>query len=78
AYRNGLINNIAGAVYLANQTLEPVTVFVGEEECRSVGKNRRQKGGPTDAQVLVVRLQGADGPKALLVNYACHPVVLGP
>ncbi len=77
-YLSGLINNIAGAIYQANQNLEPVSLFVGEGDCRSVGKNRRQKNGPTDSQVLVLRFQGAKGPKALLVNYACHPVVLGP
>lgn len=77
-YLSGLINNIAGAIYQANQNLEPVSLFVGEGDCRSVGKNRRQKNGPTDSQVLVLRFQGANGPKAILVNYACHPVVLGP
>lgn len=75
---SGLVNNIVGAVYQANQNLEPVSLFLGEGDCRSVGKNRRQKDGPIDPQVLVVRLQGANRPKALLVNYACHPVVLGP
>ena len=77
-YLEGLADNLAGAVYLANQNLEPVRVFLGEGVCRSVGKNRRKKEGPTDPQVLVLRLQGTKGPKALLVNYACHPVVLGP
>lgn len=77
-YLSGLINNIAGAVYQASQNLEPVSLFLGEGDCRSVGKNRRQKDGPIDPRVLVLRLQGADRPKALLINYACHPVVLGP
>lgn len=33
---------------------------------------------PVDPTVTVVRVDGADGkPLAILVNYACHPVVLG-
>jgi neutral ceramidase len=34
---------------------------------------------PVDPTVTVLRVDGADGaPLAILVNYACHPVVLGP
>ncbi len=34
---------------------------------------------PVDPTVGVIRLDGADGsPIAILVNYACHPVVFGP
>lgn len=78
AYRNHLIRNLAGAVCLANQNLEPVDLWVGESECRAVGKNRRKPGGSTDPQLLVTRWEGPAGTKALVVNYACHPVVLGP
>jgi hypothetical protein len=77
-YVEGLVNNLAGAVYLANKDLEPVRLFVGDGDCSLVGKNRRKKDGPTDSQVLVVRLEADKGTKAILVNYACHPVVLGP
>src|SRR3989442_61353 len=35
--------------------------------------------GPTDHEVKVVRIDGLDGrPIAAIVNYAAHPVVLGP
>lgn len=34
---------------------------------------------PVDPTVAVLRVDGADGtPLAILVNYACHPVILGP
>jgi|CZCA01.1.fsa_nt_gi neutral ceramidase len=80
-YLSGLAANIAGAVYTASCAMEPVEILVGEGKCSYVGKNRRRKGGPTDPQVIVLRVQRIDEPqipKALLVNYACHPVVLGP
>ncbi|HHY47470.1 MAG TPA: alkaline ceramidase, partial [Firmicutes bacterium] len=78
AYLACLIKNLAGSVFLASQALEPVRVLVGQGECGGVGKNRRKPGGPTDPEVLVLRFEGKTGIKALLVNYACHPVVLGP
>jgi neutral ceramidase len=72
-YQANLVQNLAGAVYLANQNLEPVDFWVGEGDCCTVGKNRRKPGGSTDPQLLVLRFEGAAGTKALVVNYACHP-----
>src|SRR5262245_47540427 len=38
-----------------------------------------QTGGPIDPTVGVIRVDGKQGdPIAILVNYACHPVVFGP
>ena len=34
--------------------------------------------GPLDYELGVVSLKGKNGPVALLVNFACHPVVFGP
>lgn len=43
-----------------------------------VAKNRRHPGGPVDEGVPVLRLDRMDGTTlAILVSYACHPVVLG-
>lgn len=77
-YLAGLAQSIAGAVREASQSMEPVEIFAGQGECMEVGKNRRHKGGSTDPQVTVMRIQGVDRVIALVVNYACHPVVLGP
>jgi neutral ceramidase len=77
-YLDILAKNIAGAIYSANQSLEPVQLALGLSECRTVGKNRLKDERLIDPQVLAVRFDSANGLKALLVNYACHPVVLGP
>jgi len=78
AYYNCLVMNIVAAVHGAERNLEAVRLFVGTTDCYLVGKNRRQEQDKIDPQVLVLRFQGKDGAKAILVNYACHPVVLGP
>jgi neutral ceramidase len=78
AYREALIQDLAKAVCLAAQNLETVELWVGESNCSEVGKNRRKPGGTTDPQVLTACFENATGVKALIVNYACHPVVLGP
>jgi neutral ceramidase len=77
-YRIQLVHNLAEAVAIADQNLEPVELWVGESSCPEVGKNRRKPGGSTDPQVLTARFESRAGVKALIVNYACHPVVLGP
>jgi neutral ceramidase len=78
AYRETLSQNMVKAIVLADQNLGPVELWVGESNCPEVGKNRRKPGGTTDPQVLTVCFENAAGVKAVLVNYACHPVVLGP
>ena len=43
---------------------------------RFLGKN---KAGSCDHEVIVVKLEALDGsPVATLVNYACHPTIMGP
>jgi neutral ceramidase len=78
AYREALIQNLVKAIILADQSREPVELWVGENNCSDVGKNRRKPGGTTDPQVLTACFENTAGVKAVLVNYACHPVVLGP
>jgi hypothetical protein len=77
-YMRFLVKNIAGSIYAADRQLEPVIALAGVSECTTVGKNRRHKGGSTDPAVSVLRLDHEGRPKILLVNYTCHPVVLGP
>ena len=70
--------------------LEPARVAAGRGES-DIGVNRDLRlpegravagpnpGGPADRSVGVVRLEKTGGaPLAVLVNYACHPTVLGP
>lgn len=80
----------AEAAKEAVENLQPIEVRAGRGECRIninrravtpkgerfLGKNRT---GPSDHEVLVVKLDALNGkPVATLVNYACHPTIMGP
>jgi hypothetical protein len=81
---------LAGAVRLANDSLAPARVAHDTGQA-AIGINRREvigagqtilgnnPDGPIDHSAGVLRVDGASGiPLALMVNYACHPVILGP
>jgi len=90
AYVVHLPFRIAGAVRLACDNLTPARLGQASGEA-VIGINRRQvigpgktiigenPEGPVDRQVGVLRVDTLeDKPLAVLVNYACHPVILGP
>src|SRR5699024_4527401 len=65
------------AIAEAAENREPVRLTAGYGADPQVAHNRRRAGGAVDPALPVVRLERADGrPLALLVSYACHPVVL--
>ncbi len=80
----------AGAVRIALDNLQPAAVNAGSGESY-VAVNRREVApdgrpvtganadGVIDPQVLVVRIDGADGsPLAAIVGYTMHPTTMGP
>jgi neutral ceramidase len=91
AYQEELRYQIAGVAWAALQDLQPVRFESGsgqstiainrrfarpEDDVVIVGRNWD---GVVDHEVKVVRLDTLDGdPLAAVVNYACHPIVVGP
>lgn len=80
----------ADAAREALANMQPVDVRVGRGDCR-INVNRRcvapngerflgvNPDGPCDHEVIVVKFDTPAGtPIATLVNYACHPTVMGP
>lgn len=89
AYVDNLFYLLVGLVQMAHDRLAPAVLGFGRGQTR-IGINRRltrpdgvtviapNPERPVDPEVGVVRIDHADGrPLAVLVNYACHPVVLG-
>jgi len=89
AYQEALIGKIAEAVNQAVSGSRTARVATGRGEAH-IGINRRavlrdgsirlghNHKGPVDERLYVIRVDDADGtPMALLMNYGCHPVVLG-
>lgn len=73
-----LEDGFVAAVEGALAARRPATLTLAHGADPGVAKNRRHPGGPTDPSLPVVRVTAADGaPIAVLVAYACHPVVLG-
>jgi hypothetical protein len=91
AYDALLEHHCAGAAAQALNNLHPVRIAAGSGSS-PINVNRRfqrpEDGavvcgryweGPVDSQVQVVRFDRLDGtPHAVLVNYACHPITVGP
>ncbi len=89
AYVDNLVNLLVGLVRIAHNRLVPVRLGFGRGKS-NIGVNRRltrpdgvtvidaNPQGPTDPEVGILRVDDSSGgPLAVLVNYACHPVVLG-
>ncbi len=90
-YDASLPHICAGVAWAAVRNLKPVRLAAGsgssainvnrrfprpEDGAVVVGRNWE---GPVDHEVKVVRIDGLDGsPLAAIVNYACHPITVGP
>jgi len=56
----------------------PARLETGPGADPDIARNRRRPDGPLDRSLPLLRVVGEDGAMiALMVNYACHPVVLG-
>jgi hypothetical protein len=79
----------AEAAKEALSNLRPVEMRIGRGECH-LNANRRaitptgerflgiNLNGPCDHDVIVIKLDAPTGTVATMVNYACHPTIMGP
>lgn len=87
-YLSTLPERIAGAVWQAQQCLQPVRCASGAGRCE-INVNRRLKlpsgrivvgnnwEGPADPTVRVIRFDNPEGkPAAIILHYACHPTTI--
>ncbi|HZQ55892.1 MAG TPA: neutral/alkaline non-lysosomal ceramidase N-terminal domain-containing protein [Bryobacteraceae bacterium] len=71
---------IVAAVEAAWQTRFAARIGVGTGIIEGLGVNRRSKDGkPVDPEIGIVKVDDAhEKTRAVLMNYGCHPTVLGP
>jgi hypothetical protein len=90
-YDQSLPHRIAGVAWAAMQNLKPARIAAGSGVCKIAVNRRwprptdgtvvvgRNWSGPVDHEVRVVRIDDKGGePLAAIVNYACHPITVGP
>lgn len=79
-YMNTLAQAIVEAVTVAWRDRFPARVGVGAGHVEGVGVNRRSSDQkPVDEQVGIIKVTDTDArTRAVLMNYSCHPTVLGP
>ena len=69
---------VVKAVDLAIVNQKPARLLGGIGVEPGFASNRRRSGGPVDTGIPVLRFESVEGSTiAILVSYACHPVVLG-
>jgi len=80
AYMDSLAEAVEQSVTNAWRTQFPARVGVGTAEVDGVGVNRRSPDQrPIDEQIGIIKVDDSNGrTRAVLINYACHPTVLGP
>ncbi len=73
------LRKLVGAARWAEDCLQPAEIGVEIGEVTGIGRNRNDpESGPMDPAVTVLRVDGDAGePLAVLMNYGCHPTVLG-
>ncbi len=80
AYMNELVQKITESVTDAWRNRFPARIGVGVGHVEGVGVNRRSPDQrPVDEEIGILKIEDASGrTRAVLINYACHPTVLGP
>ena len=90
SYLESVAAKVAGVAWEACNHLQPARIAAGSGESK-IAVNRRYVTpdktvvvghnweGPVDYEVKVVRIDDLyERPLAILVNYACHPIIVGP
>jgi hypothetical protein len=77
-YLDLLCKQISGAIGAAMCDMVEVKIGAGSGRLNGVSSNRENIGGPIDPEVGIIRIDSISSePHAIVINYACHPIVLG-
>ncbi|MCC2599909.1 hypothetical protein [Sphingobacterium sp. FBM7-1] len=77
-FNEQVLEKLEKVALAALEDRKPALVAWGQGTA-SFAENRRTEGGPVDRSMPLLRVTDADGTlRAVLVNYACHGIALGP
>ena len=78
-YMDRLRAGIVEAVRKAWQSRFSARLGVGSARVEGIGGNRHRRNGATDPELGILKVTDLSGKiRAICLNYACHPTVLGP
>ncbi len=74
------LRRLSGAAHWLREHMQPARLAVGRGQVSDIGRNRNDPiHGLSDVELLCLVVQTASAePLAVLINYGCHPTVLGP
>jgi neutral ceramidase len=77
--QNITAQKLVGSAVWARERLQPARLGVGRGEVRGIGRNRNDpEKGALDEEAVVLRVDDVAGqPLAVVMNYGCHPTVMG-
>jgi len=75
--RQNTIDKIAGAALWTKSSARPATISYGSERITGIGLNRNDPNKEIDNELAIVRIDVEEKPLTVLVNFACHPTVMG-
>lgn len=71
------LKNFEEVIQQAESKLQPVSIGTTSRRITGWNRNRREKGGVTDDELTVTRVDSAEGkPLAVLVNFTAHPTFM--
>ena len=71
------VNVLVRVIEQAAEHLEPVSLGTGQVDLQGWNANRRRRGGPTDNELTVTKIDKRNGdPLAVLVNWTAHPTFM--
>lgn len=77
-YLRWLPLQLAGCLLQATRNMEEVEVAWGEAPVEGLGTNRTDPDLPFDPTLRLLAFLRGGRPRAVLLNYGCHPTVMGP
>ena len=79
AYMDRLRAGVVSAVTSAWKDRFPARIGIGAARAKGIGGNRHRLDGATDPELGLLKIADLGGrTRAVCLNYACHPTILGP